>query len=268
MKEMKNSDSNEEPLPELNAAQEHEFSKLKFLIGYGGTVFEQINKDLSAEIEGEFMDYAEEFDRAFKNRKIISVYNKLGRPEFIEACYLNDEEIALELKRIEAVLEEHNMVLDVICEYENIDRLLYTFITEELFFEEMDDMKVKGMITHFIYEEFHQNHTYDIEEACRSFLKSYFDKVSDYYELYVKNEFENPVQLSAFRAAFATFTMYKLEFTEVLYDAEEALTSFDIDFSGVLKKSSEILSFKGEGIITFDYKYGFWYVKNVELPMG
>ena len=264
---MKNSDYNDEPFPELTPAQEHEFSKLQFLIGYGGTVFEKINKDLSVEIEGQFMDYADDFDRAFKNRKSINIYEKIGRPEFKDACYLNDEEISLALKKIEDIMEQHNMVLDVICDYENKDRLLYTFITEELFLEETDDMKVRGMMTHFIYEEFHQNHSYDIEEASRSFLKSYFDKMSDYYELYVRNEFENPIQLSAFRGVFSTFTMHKLEFTEILFDADEALAGFEIDFSGVLKKSSEILSFRGEGVITFDYKYGFWYVKNVELPM-
>ena len=49
--------------------------------------------------------------------------------------------------------------------------------------------------------------------------------------------------------------------------AEEAMADFMIDFSGVLKKSGDILRFSGEGTIIFDYQYGYWYVKNVDLPM-
>ena len=265
---MENLANNDDAVPHLSAAQEKEFRKLEVLMGPGGNVFERMNQDLSVEIEGQFLDYVDDFDRAFKNRKRISVYDKIGRPEFEEACYLNDDEIVVALRKIEGMLEAYNIVLDVICDYENRERLLYTFITEELFLKETDDMNVRGMVTHFIYEEFHANHLYGIEEGCRSFLKSYFDKASDYYELYVKNDFEDPMELSAFRAAFGSLWMGRLEFVEIIYDSEEAMASFDIEFTGVMKRSSEILSFTGEGTITFDYKYGYWYVKNVDLPMG
>lgn len=264
---MENLAHNEEPFPALSPEQEEEFRKLQVLIGQGGNVFERINKDLSVEIEGQFSDYIDDFERAFKNRKSISVYDKIGRPEFVEACYLNDEEIVAAFERIVGVLEKHNIILDVICDYEDRERLLYTFITEELFLEETDDTNVRGMMTHFIYEEFHENHLYELEETSRCFLKSFFDKGSNYYELYVKNDFENPMELSAFRGAFASFSLHRLEFTEMFFDTEEAMAGFMIDFSGVLKKSSAILSFSGEGTIIFDYKYGYWYVKNVDLPM-
>jgi hypothetical protein len=48
---------------------------------------------------------------------------------------------------------------------------LYRFIAEELFFHEMNNVRVKGMVTCFIYEEFHPNAKLDIEDAYEYFLR-------------------------------------------------------------------------------------------------
>jgi len=53
---------------------------------------------------------------------------------------------------------------------------LYRFITEELFKEELDDIKIEGMTHHYIYEEFHPNHEHDIKNRCKEFLDEFLNK--------------------------------------------------------------------------------------------
>ena len=60
----------------------------------------------------------------------------------------------------EALLAQKNIVVEF-TKPRNA-RFKYRFITEELFEHEMDDVHVKGMFTHFTYEEFHPNHDYDL----------------------------------------------------------------------------------------------------------
>jgi hypothetical protein len=264
---MANKDNNEGELPKLNIEQENEFKKLKLSLEHGAEFLDFKSKtDLPPEIEGQFLDYISNFETAFKNAKPISVYEKIGKPEFKAAATLSDDELVVELERIEAIMRQNNLNLDVLCDYENEGRLIYTFITEELFLSETDDMNVFGMTTNFIYEEFHQNHKYDIEHGCADFLRSYFDKTSDFYEQYMQEDAENHIELNHFRTAFDSFSFNKLETSETTFGEENGITTFEIDFSGIMEGSHETLSFIGKGTMSFNYKYGYWYVKNVKLP--
>lgn len=53
---------------------------------------------------------------------------------------------------------------------------MYKFITEELFNEEVAKEPVEGMISGFIYEEFHPNHSIEIERLTHTFLGSFFTR--------------------------------------------------------------------------------------------
>ena len=79
--------------------------------------------------------------------------------------------ISHELAYINKKMKEKNVVLDVLSKYD--DRTIYTFITEK-FFEHKTESNagaIPGMVTHFTYEEFHPNHTYDINDGQWSFYQ-------------------------------------------------------------------------------------------------
>lgn len=177
---MKDENNNESELPKLNTKEENEFKKLKLSIEHGTTFFGKSNSNLPPEIECQFLDYISNFENAFQNAKQITVYEKIGKPEFKPEGTLSDEEITVELERIEEIMHQNNIRLDVLCDYENEDRLIYAFITEELFLSKIDEMNVPGMMSHFTYEEFHQNHKYDLEQATEDFLKMFLDKKSKF----------------------------------------------------------------------------------------
>ena len=52
---------------------------------------------------------------------------------------------------------------------------MYRFITQELLDEEIDDIQIPGMVSHFVYEEFHPNDEDDITDAIEEFLFTLFN---------------------------------------------------------------------------------------------
>lgn len=124
---------------------------------------------LPDELENECLKNIYEFEKLHKDPAEISVYKKLGKPVFKKLADLNNEEIVSELSRLLNLMEDNNFILNFLCDYD--DRIKYEFITEELFEEIIEDIRIDGMMTNIIYEEFHQNHEYDIKVAVDNFFK-------------------------------------------------------------------------------------------------
>lgn len=158
--------------PAENMRMENEFLKLKLKAQYGDAFHMESNTDLPPEIENQFLKSMMAFEDAHAKAEFTTVYESIGRPDYRSGDELSDSEISGELERIIAILEEHNMALDI-CDGPYTDRLIYTFITEELFAKEIE-MGMEGMGRHFIYEEFHPNHKAEITKCTHQFLKHWF----------------------------------------------------------------------------------------------
>ena len=179
------SDKTENPLgnnPDENLRMENELLKLK-LIAQFGDAFQLSNSELPPEIENEFLKNVLAFEDAHRNSKFVKVYEQLAKPVYKKAEELSDTEVSDELQRLKTIMEEHNMALDVLATYD--DRIIYKFITEELFEQETEtgdeELPGIGMTKRFIYEEFHPNHEYDIDSRTKEFLASWFEqKFSEY----------------------------------------------------------------------------------------
>ena len=265
---MENKDNNEDELPKLNIEQENEFKKLKLFIEHGASFFGKPNPNVPPEIEGQFLDYVSSFENAFKKVKQITVYEKLEKPSFKPAETASDSEITTELEALIELMRQKSIALDVLCDYEDEDRLIYTFIIEELFPHEVDDMNVPGMITHFIYEEFHPNHPYDLENATEDFLKMFLDKKSKLYKKYNSEDALNHEELNNFRFLFKKFKMKFFEILDLDFNETEATINFNIVFWAKIKGTDSKIYYSGNGSMTFEHKYGFWYVQVVELPIN
>lgn len=144
-----------------------------------GMLLEGHSENMSPQVEGEWLDYITEFERQFENAKQISVRERIGNPEVKPLAQITDSDLAAELDRILELLAEHNIVIDFL--HEQGDREMYRFIAEELMDEMTDDIRIPGMVSHFIYEEFHPNDEDDITAAIDEFLYALF-----------KEEFKNP----------------------------------------------------------------------------
>ncbi|WP_243345641.1 hypothetical protein [Parabacteroides sp. FAFU027] len=243
--------------------KENEIKKEKLRQEYGADLSGS-NKNLSPEIEGQFLDYILNFEKAFENAEPIQLFEMIGRPEYRKSEDIPDTEIGEELDNLFELLNQHNLTVDTICEVE--DRELYRFITEELFLEEIDNMKVPGMFTHFTYEEFHPNHAYDIENHSIDFFRIYLDKKSTYYTTFLSKEAEAGNWHTDFRASFRAFTIRKFSITKLFFDLEKARVQFECDFTGEIENSIEKVRYSGKGKMELVNQWGFWCIDKLILP--
>lgn len=245
--------------------QENELKKINLKQNFGAIFPNDLNKeDLPLEIEGQFLDYVSNFENAYQDSNRIMVYDFIGRPVCRKSELIPDSEIGMELDRIMDIMGENQLSLDTICVVD--DRVLYEFITEELFWEETDDMRVEGMTSNFIYEEFHPNHKHDITINSNCFFESFLNKESDYYTTYLSPEAEKNSWYRNFRNSFSSFKLLSFQMTSISYDQQTATTEFQANISGVIDGTSIIESFSGTGKIELVYLYDFWCVQRITLP--
>lgn len=262
----KNNNRDDDELPKLDIQDENELKKLKLSIEQDADYFCESNTNIPAEIEGQFLDYITDFENASKNVKQITVFEKLGKPEYEPESTLSNEKITIELERIELLMQNHGINLDVLADYIDEERLIYKFITEELFEHEITEMNIPGLQTCFIYEEFHPNHEYDLKRDTEDFLRMFFNKKDDYYNNHLE-EATNHITLNNFRSLFKEFKMTFFEFQEITFDEQDAIVRFNIDFWAKITETDTKLNFSGDGNITFMFEYGYWYLRKVALPI-
>lgn len=167
-----------------NLRIENEILKLKmqaesgaFFGGEGG---------LPPEIENRFLQNVQKFEEAWKDVKYVKVYDLIGRPPFKDVDELSDEGIKGETERLTAIMNEKEVFLGVLGEYE--PRVIYTFITKELFEYETDNMQLPGWSKDFIYEEFHPNHPLDLRKTAERFLEHWFERKFDGHSIELDNQ--------------------------------------------------------------------------------
>jgi hypothetical protein len=265
--QMKNKNHNEEELPKLNIQEENEFKKIKLSIEHGATFFNKDNSNLPPEIESQFLDYITNFENAYQNTKEITVFEKLEKPEYKRESTLSDNEITIELEKIQLLMQNHGIRLDVLADYDEQDRLTYTFITEELFEHKINDINIPGMQSCFIYEEFHPNHEYDLKRDTEDFLRIFLDKKNNFYKKNHNTEATNHIALNNFRSLFKKFKMKFFEISAITFNEQDAIVKFNIDFWAKIKGTDSKIFYSGDGNITFKQENGYWYIREVNLPI-
>lgn len=262
----KNNGNRKEELNKLKTENEEIKKKLTEEHGafFGGMSGEGMN--LPPEIESMFLNNIMAFENAHKSAKTTQLYDFLGRPSYRKVEELTDAEITEEFERITSLMNEHQIYVCTLCN--ESDNELYRFITEELFFEEMDDVQIPGMNTNFTYEEFHPNHEYDIYNHTIDFIGSYLDKENDFYSSLLTNEAEKADWHLHFRQAFSAFQLNKFSITDIKFDTEKATVQLYCDFVGIVEGSGESLQFNGDGKLTLLYQWDYWSVDTVKFPQS
>lgn len=172
--------------PEQNQRIENEILKLK-MQAERGAFFGGNMEDLSPEIEAEFLKNVQQFEDSFDNAKSISIYECIGSPAYKKSEDIQPEEVEPELRRIMELLHSKNILLEVLGRYDL--SVIYKFITEELFLEQIKEVDHPGYLHNYIYEEFHPNHNVDIGKTAQEFLNHWFEKGFDENSF----EFSNPL---------------------------------------------------------------------------
>lgn len=267
-------ENNEDELNKLRI--ENEIKKMKLSLEYGANFFSDGENKLPPELEGQWLNQVQQFEDTYTNSKRILIYDFIGKPICKSVNKISEAEIKFELNKILNLLSEKAIGLDTICKVD--DRELYRFITEELFKEEIDDMKIVGMTHNFIYEEFHPNHEHDIKTRCKEFLAELLNKninlnpsfmaITDVMNTkagIIKKE-DIVKRMEEFREAFGSFELHHFNITSLEIAEDTANTYFDINFTGIIEGSNERKKFTGTGNFILKCEYDYWCINKISIP--
>lgn len=250
---------------------ENEIRKIKLELEKGAKFIEDPDMPaLPPEIENEFLNYVEHFEKINADSPKISVYEKIGSPVFKTASELNEDEITEALESLLEILNENSILVDSVHEVE--DREMYRFLTEDIFKHEIYEMKkLEGIMTHFIYEEFYPDHVKDVIKCMNDFISNFLD-LADEEELYkddVSNLETSNQWLYEFRDAYYKFELHTLNVQEVQIHDEntlEAETVFDISFDAYTASKTEKHVYKGTGKAGMQFTLDGWKIDNISFP--
>ena len=254
---------------------ENNLLKLKLGLEYGMKM--ENSSTLSPDLENQWLKNVYAFEQQFKDAKRTTLYEYLGQPSFNKWDTLNAGQTSEALKRIKEVMRDNDVDLDCICDYD--DQVIYRFITEELFEKEMDDMRIPGMVWHFVYEEFYPNHDYDLRRHTTDFIKSIFTKTwnEEFDDLalarnvsFLGNHYDRAgisSIIKTFQEAHDPFQIEMLDIKEVIVDPAGTYA----DVHAHLSLSEEIrhgdyVWYEGDCAFHFVREDDFWYISDFFVP--
>jgi hypothetical protein len=155
------------------------------------------------------------FEENYANSKVVSMFDYLGRPEIKKAAEIEDGEMELALTGLMNRLFCKNITVD----FGNLTdaRAKYSFITDELFLHQMNEVNMPGMFFHFLYEEFNPDHEADIKRRTLEFISDWFEQtmgkfsweLSDTVVLADGKMVPKEKVLEKFRLIFESYTCFK-----------------------------------------------------------
>ena len=188
-------------------------------------------------------EYFEDFDRQLEEAPPVTVRSRIGSPKLRLTDDIPDSQMEEELDRLIELLYANNIMIDFI--HDIGDREAYRFITEELFDETMDDIRIPDMYSHFIYEEFHPNDEDDVQMWAGEFLDIFFKEGTDGLfipiddkELYdadgnsiSQKEFKR--QIDEFHALYPVITEYNYEIDSLHIEGDYATVEAKTSWAGL-----------------------------------
>ena len=265
-----------DPIKQLKI--ENEILKLKIQAEHGAVFMH--HQEVAPEIEADFLKHIQAFEEAWKDVKMIKVYDIVGRPAFSSEEDLDDKSLEEALLLLHELLNSHHIQLDIIGEYE--PRVIYRFITEELFEQETDDLQLEGMTRHFVYEEFHPNHVTDIENDAGNFLEHWLECKVEPCGWMLEDEMqmqngekitrgEMIDRISLFFECFSCFKNDRYTITQVGFNWDEKINTGTGHAQGVIKydaemENGELVHYEGPFRLEMKNNFGFWGIVGLMLP--
>lgn len=251
---------------------ENEILRMKLQAESGAII--GIKDDIPPELENIFLQNVIAFEEASKNLKQVSLYDFLGRPAYKKISELDPSQIGPELRRLKRIIEEKQVILDILDDYE--DAVIYKFITEELFLEETYETIIPGMLRHFTYESFHPNHKLDIRERTMDFLGGWFERKMDEHSWELSSQFVLPdetiftrkevvTKIKTIFAAYTAFTKCQYAVGDIGFEWNErsgtglGFCEGAVKYEAVLE-NGEVVPVEGPFKLFFSNEGNWWHI--------
>jgi hypothetical protein len=250
----------EEPVSEENSQRVqralNEAKKSELAERYGAH-FSESSPELPPDIESRWLENIEEFERQFENVQRCSVRELLGFPEFKPLDQIPVEQLEHELDKARDLLSRHRLVIDCLAVVSPGD--LYRFITTELLDQEVDNVRIEGWDTCFIYEDFHPNDEYDAKSMAEHFLWDLFERneeevLNDFSQVELRGPTGRPIGYDAMRdiirsfyATYAVFTAHEFQCDRYKLEGQYFTVTAHVCWAGLRGPSMEAASYEGRG---------------------
>ena len=257
---------------------ENDVMKMKLMLEHGAEFrYGAKASDLSPETEHEFLNYIMDFEQQEALAKEITVFEVLGSPRhFPQPKDVPEEKMKEVLQDMLRYMKSRGIELTVFSP--NVtSRKIYEFITGELFTHRMMHLNMPGMITCFIYDEFHPDYPYENSRtALNECLREIFS-IGDlqwtfqYEQILDLNEYGGlslelfRKKINEFKRKYEHIEPLVLEVVECKIEGERCVVSgtFEICFTNV----HEHLLKTGNWNIRFRYwkEMDIWMIHDVQV---
>jgi hypothetical protein len=242
-----------------------------------GARFSGSPNGLSSDAEGAWLDYISEFERQYAENGQITVREFVGNPDVRPLTEIPPDEISAAVNMLMELLEENN--IDVHFNREVSDAEVYRFVTEELFREKMDNIRIEEMMHTFVYDEFHPDEASNARREAERFLNALFyrDRGMIWQMLYKQGLCDfNGKKGSADRFMFMlndwyveieSFTSHLMEFTSCDVEIPHATVTASLTWAGIGAKTKEPVGGSGTASVRFMFSpVCGWDVIGVTVP--
>jgi hypothetical protein len=257
---------------------ENDFLKMKLMLEKDAHFDICSNGKVPPIIENEFLKNVIEFEKQFEARRMITVFDKIGKPDhFKPAKEIPDEQIDSAWKKLDDFMHAHGIGLDA-CSPNVSNREMYRFAIEELFVHEIEDIDIPGLMHCFIYDEFHPDPVYDntrhavddciahmLEKRAIEWVYCFRNddlKLNEHYPLNIA-QFKEKV--NRFKAAYEDIEIKEIRSEDCAINKTECIVrgTYAID----AMTSSETIPIAGIWKVYFhlDEEFDFWNVTTVEI---
>jgi len=244
---------------------------------YGAEFSLEDDSDLPPEVEAQWLDNIEEFERQFENATRIPLREFVGAPSPRPLADIPSAGLETELNQLLDLLAEHEIFVDFLHDIETAEA--YRFITEELLDEEVDNIRIPGMQSHFIYEEFHPNDKEDAQMWAKEFLNAFFTNDEEQLTVAVSNEELRDEQgepitpaqmhqrMAQFHAGYAFISNFAAETLTCEVEGDRATVEMALSWESSSRNLTQIVATKGQAMLHLKRsQYGGWDVTQAILP--
>lgn len=257
---------------------ENDFLKMKMMLERGAQ-FEKMkdSESLPAEIENEFLKNILEFEKQFDQRKTITIFDKIGRPDYFQDVNaINDDKMEDAWLQLYNYMLQHGVELSATSPAVTA-RELYRFATEELFSHETDDINIPGMINGFIYDDFYPDYEYEntqtaIEDCIKPILGKrsaeqipYLSKklALNKHQYLSKDEFLRII--SQFKNAFDNIDCKNVQAESCTINETVCTVTGTYQATGFIGNKTVEWNDTWKVIFKFDDELGYWNISGVNI---
>ena len=231
---------------------------------------------LNPEIENQFLNNIIEFEKQFQQRKTITVFDKIERPQHFKTVNnIPDDAIDAEWNNLLEYMQQYGVDLSA-CSPNISTRELYRFTTEELFKHETDDINVPSMISGFIYDEFYPDYEYEntryaIDDCIKPILckeplefTPWFAKENIRLNTHTKlNEEKLKEAVNTFKEKFNDMELKEISHIECKLQKENCTIAGLHET--ILVFDDVPVTAKGNWLVNFIWDDGFWVINDVQI---